>query len=206
MTSNPRRTMKAALLFEAEPMVHPKIMEAYAQAVRTLKKARIRFRETGGIALNLHGAGRPTKDVDLIVRRSDWLRAIAALQQIATDSQGIYFGLPEEPRTGLAVIGPHGVPIEVWPEGTTHEQIARIRGRHKARRHPAGKLAFTLRGDPTVAFINDKLASYLSAKDRLCDAADVQSLIKRLKLPRHFANQLAPEVRPAFRRLWVEEV
>ena len=186
-------------------MVHPNVLDAYEHAVRTLRKARIRFRETGGIALNLHGAGRPTKDIDLIVRRSDWLRAIQALKQIATDPQGIYFGLPEEPPTGLAVIGPHGVPIEVWPEGTTHEQIARIRGQNKARRHPAGKLAFTLRGNATVAFINDKLASHLSARDRLRDAADVQTLIKRLKLSLNFANKLAPEVRPTYRRLWVEE-
>lgn len=57
----------------------------------------------------------------------------------------------------------------------------------KARLHPAGKLAFTLQGDAVVALVNDKLASYLSAKDRLRDEADVQSLIKRLRLPRDFA-------------------
>jgi len=197
--------MNAALLFEAEPMVHPDVLDAYEQAVRTLKKARIPFRETGGIALNLRGAGRPTKDIDLIVRRSDWLRAIRALGRIATDRQGIRFGLADEPETGLAVIGPHGVPIELCPEGTTHEEIARIRGMQKERRHPAGKLALTLQGDATVAFINDKLASYLSAKDRLRDAADVQSLIKRLRLPLEFANRLAPEVRPAYRRLWIQQ-
>lgn len=196
--------MNAALLFEAEPMVHPNVLDAYEQAVQTLNNSRIPFRETGGIALNLHGAGRPTKDVDLIVRRSDWLKALRVLAQIATDRQGIRFGLPGEPDAGLAVIGPHGVPIEVWPEGTTHEQIARIRGMQKARRHPAGKLMFTLQGDATVALINDKLASHLSAKDRLRDAADVQSLVKRLKLPLEYASRLAPEVRPAFRRLWIQ--
>ncbi len=186
-------------------MVHPDVLDAYEQAARTLSSRRIPFRETGGIALNLHGAGRPTKDIALIVRRSDWLRAIQALAQIATDRQGIRFGLPGEPENGLAVIGPHGVPIELWPEGTTHEEIAKIRGMQKARRHPAGKLAFTLRGDAIVALINDKLASYLSAKDRLRDAADVQSLIKRLKLPLGLAGRLAPEVRAAYRRLWIQQ-
>ena len=195
----------ADLLFEAEPMVHPHVLDAYEQAVRVLSNSRIPFRETGGIALNLRGAGRPTKDVDFVVRRSDWHKAIQALEQIATDKQGIRFGLPGEPDQGLAVIGPHGIPIEIWPEGTTHEQIARIRGRLKTRRHPAGKLGFTLRGDATVTLINDKLASHLSARDRLRDAADVQSLIKHLKLPLEFANRLAPEVRPAYRRLWIQQ-
>src|SRR3954467_5018065 len=76
--------MSSSLLFEAEPMVHPNVLEAYEQAIRVLRKARIPYRETGGIALNFYGAGRPTKDVDLIVRRTDWLRAIRALGRIAT--------------------------------------------------------------------------------------------------------------------------
>src|SRR5438309_6624660 len=198
----PAQTMSASLLFEAEPMVHPDVLEAYEQAIRVLRKARIPYRETGGIALNFYAAGRPTKDVELIVRRTDWLRAIRALGRIATDRPGIRFGLPGEP--GLAVIGPHGVPIELWPEGTTHDQIARIRGMQKARRHPAGKLAFTMQGDAVVGLVNDKLASYLSAKDRLRDAADVQSLIKRLRLTLGFAARLAPEVRAAYRRVWVK--
>jgi hypothetical protein len=196
--------MSATSLFDAQPMVHPNVLEAYEQAMRVLRKARIPCRETGGIALNLHGAGRPTKDIDLIVRRSDCARAIRALKKISTDKLGIRFGLPGEPEPRLAIVGRHGIPIELWPEGTTHEQIARIRGAQKARSHPAGKLAFTLQGDSVIALVNHKLASYLSAKDRLRDAADVQSLIKRLRLPLSFAARLAPEVRAAYRRIWVK--
>jgi hypothetical protein len=196
--------MSPTLLFDAEPMVHPNVLEAHEQAIRVLRKARIPYRETGGIALNFYGAGRPTKDVDLIVRRTDWSRAIRALGRIASDQPGIRFGLPDEPEVGLAVVGPHGVPIEVRPEGTTHGQIARTRGMQKAGPHPAGKLAFKIRGDAVVGLVNDKLASYLSAKDRLRDAADVQSLIKRLRLPLSFATRLAPEVRSAYRRIWVK--
>jgi len=102
--------------------------------------------------------------VDLIVRRTDWLKAIRALARIATDQPGVRFGLPGEPEEGLAVVGPHGVPIELWPEGTTHDQIARIKGMQKARAHPAGKLAFTMKGNAMVGLINDKLASYLPPK------------------------------------------
>jgi hypothetical protein len=191
-------------LFEADTMLHPHVQEAYDQAVRVLKRKAISFRVTGGIALNLYNAGRPTKYVDLIVSRKDWHRARESLQSVATDIQGHRFGLPEEPANGLAVIGPQGVPIEVWPEGTTHEQIARVRGKH--RPHPAGRLALTLAGDDVTALLNNKLASYLSATDRLRDASDVQSLIARLKLPVTFATKLAPSVRSTYRRIWKGEI
>jgi hypothetical protein len=191
-------------LFEADPMLHPHVQEAYEQAVRVLKHQAIPFRVTDGIALNLYNAGRPTKDVDLIVSRKDWYRARELLQSVATDIQGHRFGLPEEPVNGLAVIGPHGVPIELWPEGTTHEQIARVRGKH--RPHPAGRLALTLAGDNVTALLNNKLASYLSATDRLRDASDVQSLIGRLKLPLIYSAKLAPSVRSTYRRIWKGEL
>ena len=41
--------MNAALLFEAVPMVHPDVLEAYEQAIRVLTRARIPYRETGGM-------------------------------------------------------------------------------------------------------------------------------------------------------------
>jgi len=197
-------TASHRFLFEADPMLHPHVQEAYDQAARVLKRKAIPFRVTGGMALNLFKAGRPTKDVDLIVSRKDWHRAIEILQCVATDAQGHRFGLPEEPAHGLAVVGPHGVPIELWPEGTTHEQIARVRGKH--RPHPAGRLALTLAGDDVTALLNNKLASYLSAIDRLRDASDVQSLIGRLKLPLTYAAKLASPVRSTYRRIWKGEI
>ncbi len=185
-------------------MIHPNVLDAYEQAVKVLKDHDIPFRATGGIALNLFNAGRPTKDVDLIVSRQQWHQARQALQSIATDVQGIIFGLPDEPENGLALIGPHGVPIELWPEGTTHKQIALIRGKH--REHPAGDIAFTLKGDDLVELLNSKLASYLSARDRLRDASDVQSLVAKHELPLEFDAQLAPAVRSAYRRIWCGEM
>ena len=189
------------LLFNAEPMVHPHVLDAYEKACQALKVEGIDFRTIGGLAMNMHGAGRPTKDVDLLVARKDWLKALDALRKsIATDTQGIRFGLPGEPTNGLAIIGPHGVPVEIWPEGTTHAQIAKVRGAHKS--HPAGRLALRLSGDETVNLLNSKLASYLSATDRLRDAADVQSIIKKMKLPLEYGTKLATAVRPAYRRIW----
>jgi hypothetical protein len=150
--------------------------------------------------MNRFGAGRPTKDVDLVVSRKNWHRARDVLQAIATDRQGIRFGLPGEPDQGLALIGPNGVAIEVWPEGVTHGEIAAIRGKQRA--HRAGGISLSLKGDSRITLLNNKLASYLSATDRLRDAADVQSLIARLNLPLGFSDKLNPAVRAAYRRIW----
>ena len=199
-----KKRLPVTTLFEAEPMIHPNVLDAYEQAVKVLNDHDIPFRATGGIALNLFHAGRATKDVDLIVSRQQWHQARQALQSIATDVQGIIFGLPDEPENGLALVGPHGVPIELWPEGTTHKQIALIRGKY--REHPAGDIAFTLKGDDLVELLNGKLASYLSATDRLRDAADVQSLISKHALPLEFEAQLAPAVRSAYQRIWCGEM
>lgn len=194
------RSRDFGLLFDASPMTHPHVADAYQKAARKLAMAGIKFRPMGGTAMWLAGAGRPTKDVDLIVARRDWHRARAVLQELATDPLGIRFGLTGEPAAGLALVGPHGVAIEVWPAGITHGTIARIRG--AARRHPAGRLKLTLAGNDQIALLNSKLASYLSATDRLRDAADVQALISKWELPLDFSGRLSPAVRPAYERIW----
>src|SRR5258708_3218875 len=111
-----------ALMFEAEPMTHPHVMDAYHKAAGLLKRHRIPFRVIGGLAVNLHGAGRPTKDVDLVISRRNWHRARDLLQRLATDFQGIRLGLPDEPEKGLGLVGPHGVCRELWPAGGEHAQ------------------------------------------------------------------------------------
>src|SRR5262249_3081494 len=116
------------------------------------------------------------------------------------DPLGIRFGLTGEPDEGLALVGPHGVAIEVWPAGVTHATIARIRG--AVRNHPAGRLKLTLAGNDRVALLNSKLASYLSASDRLQDAADVQALISKWELALDFSTRLNPAVRSAYRCIW----
>src|SRR5436309_16067662 len=93
-----KKRLPISTLFEAEPVIHPNVLDAYEQAVKVLKDHDIPFRATGGIALNLFKAGRPTKVVDLIVSRPHWHPARQALQPMATDVQGIILGLPDEPE------------------------------------------------------------------------------------------------------------
>jgi hypothetical protein len=52
------------------------------------------------------------------------------------------------------------------------------------------------------AVINLKLASGMTAAHRLRDLADVQELIRVLKLPADFADKLNPYVREKFLELW----
>ncbi len=47
-----------------------------------------------------------------------------------------------------------------------------------------------------------KLASGMTAGDRLKDLADVQELIRILRLPQEFAEQLSPFVREKYGELW----
>lgn len=194
------RAKALGFLFDAAPMAHPHVADAYHRVARKLLTAGIKFRPMGGTAMWLAGAGRPTKDVDLIVARRDWHRARAVLQELATDPLGIRFGLAGEPAEGLALVGPHGVAIEVWPAGISHRIIAQLRG--ASREHPAGRLQLTLAGNDRTALLNSKLASYLSATDRLRDAADVQALIIKWELGLEFSRRLNPAVRPAFERIW----
>jgi hypothetical protein len=198
MTAKSR--MAVERLFEATPLVHPHVLDAYEKAVGVLKRHQIPHRLVGGLALNMLGVGRPTGDVDIVVPKGLWHKALKLLSPLATDSQGLYLGLEDEPEGGMALAGPHGVYIELWPEGTTHGEIARLRGYSK--RHPAGHMAFSLGGDGLVGLINSKLASHLSATDRLKDAADVQRLIQKLKLPAEFKAKLDRRVQGEYQRLW----
>jgi hypothetical protein len=188
------------LLFDAPPLTHPHVVAAYRKITALLRRLNIPFQPIGGIAMHLAGAGRPTKDVDLVVSRQDWQRARLAGQEIATDPRGIRLGLPGEPEGGLALLGPHGVAIEFWPEDVTHGEIARIRGKFRA--HPAGDIPLGQKANDQVALVTSKLASHLSASDRLRDAADVQALIKTWDLPLDFDRQLDRRVRAAYRRIW----
>ena len=60
---------------------------------------------------------------------------------------------------------------------------------------------------PLAVFVELKLASGLTAPDRLKDLADVQEIIRLRQLPRTLANELNPFVRDKYLELWdaVEE-
>lgn len=175
----------------------PRVEEAARQATRLLDKAGIRHALTGGLMLNRLGAGRPTMDVDLIVPKTRWQDAVDALLPLAINNEKM--GLDGEPEPAAILITRTGPFLEIFPQGLTAGEIARLRNRSKS--HPAGQIAFRIQGNPLVNLINSKLASHLSATDRIQDAGDVQRLIRAQGLTEAFASQLDPRVAPTFRKL-----
>jgi hypothetical protein len=66
----------------------------------------------------------------------------------------------------------------------------------------AGEVINNIRYLRLFALIDIKLASGMTNPGRLRDLADVQELIRVLKLPRDFLQKLNPFVRPKFEELW----
>lgn len=108
-------------------------------------------------------------------------------------------GLPDEPDPAAILKTKAGPMIEIFPEDLTAGEIAELRGVY--RHHPAGKISFSLKGDPVANLINSKLASHLSATDRLQDLSDVQRLIKKRGLDKSYAEHLDKRVRKTFQDL-----
>ena len=143
------------------------------------------------------GTAADQNNVDLIVPKSRWQDAVDALLPLAISNEKM--GLDGEPEPAAILITKTGPFLEIFPQGLTAGEISRLRNRAKS--HPAGKIAFRIQGDPLVNLINSKLASYLSATDRIQDAGDVQRLIRAQGLTESFAKKLDARVAPTFRKL-----
>lgn len=174
----------------------PRVDEALRAARRRLEKNGLEYALVGGVLLNQLGVGRPTFDIDFVVKKKDWQKAVSALAPLCIDSERM--GLPGEPSPAALLKSKQGPWYEVFPQGLTAGRIALLRG--KARTHEASAVAFKVKADPLVQLINSKLASYLSARDRLRDLSDIQRLARQLGLGKGFADRLDPRVKSAFLR------
>jgi len=181
------------VLRETSP-IDSSVQEVIDLVTDTLAAKKVNFRLTGGLLLNSFGVGRPTYDVDLIVSRSEWQKAVTALEGLSVSYERME--APGEPEPAAILQTTKGPYIEIFPEGMTAGDVAHLRGRY--RPDPAEHIAFCLSGDPLVNLINSKIASHLCATDLLQDLSDVQRLIKHLNLDAAFAENLAPSVRSEF--------
>lgn len=154
----------------------------------------IAYAVIGAIALNQHGYQRFTHDIDVLLT-SDGLETFRD-KLVGLGYRPAFEGATRRYRTTA-----ENVPVEVIVAGEYPGD-----GKPKPVSFPdPAESAVMLDGISTLSLeklIELKLASGITAGDRLKDLADVQELIKLKGLDDTFANTLSEFVRPKFLELW----
>ena len=175
--------------FEEKSAVHV----ALRKIAGRLDELGIPYAISGGMALFAHGVRRFTEDVDILVTK-EGLRSIHA----SLAGLGYVHAFPGSKNLRDSELG---VRIEFLIAGQYPGD-----GKPKPVRFPEPQaVASEWNGIKVLgldALVELKLASGSSSPDRTKDLADVQELIKVLRLPEGFAERLDPSVRGEYARLW----
>jgi hypothetical protein len=174
-------------------MGEAKVQETLRRLARRLEELEVEFALVGGLAVAVRGHLRLTVDVDVLITadglarfKQTWLGR-GYVEKFA-GSRGV-----KDAETGVA--------IDFLVAGQFPGD-----GRPKAVRFPDPSTI--ARGDEAYriadlrTLIELKLASGLSAPDRLVDLADVIALIRANGLGDDFASTLDPSVREKYVELW----
>jgi hypothetical protein len=175
-------------------MTNGDVFTTLRNLTRRLEEEKIPYALIGGMALAAHGFIRMTQDVDILMTREGletfkekivgrgYTLAFSGAQKTFRDTE-------TQVRIEILITG--GYPGD---------------GKPKSVAFPDPSVIFTERGGirviPIETLIELKLASGMSAPHRLRDLADVQDLIRTLKLPLEFAEKLDSSVRETFQNLW----
>jgi len=164
------------------------------RVTQRLADERIPYAVIGGMALPAHGFSRFTEDVDILTTRE----GLEAIHQRLV-GRG-YVPAFQAARKALRDTTT-GVKVEFITTGEYPGD-----GKPKPVSFPDPRDACVeIEGYNVIALpvlIELKLASGLTAAHRLRDLADVQDLIRVLKLPRELGGQLDPSVRDEYLRMW----
>lgn len=171
------------------------VFETMRRLAKQLESVGIDYAIIGGMALAAHGYVRMTLDVDVLLTPEGLARFreklvgrgyVASFPGAAKSFRDSQTNVKIEIITAGEFPG-DGLPKPVSfpnPEGQTiKEDSVRVINLEK--------------------LIELKLASGLSAGNRLRDLADVQDLIMALNLPLELADSLDPSVSPEYRRIWM---
>jgi hypothetical protein len=169
------------------------VQKALAKLVRTLDAHGIPHAIIGAMALNEFGYRRTTVDVDVLLTPA----GLAAFKQ---NSLGRGY-IEKSPGSRSVRDTERGVDIEIvlagdFPGDGKPKPIAFPDPTTAARRGASVALL------PLPKLVELKLASGMTAPDRLKDLADVQEVIRLLGLSRAFANELDAFVRDKYLELW----
>jgi len=163
------------------------------QVVADLEKAGIDYAVIGAVALNLHGYKRFTEDIALLVTK-DGLE-IFRQQLVGLGYRPNFEGAKKQFRTSETNVRVEFVTTGEYPGD----------GKPKAVVFPAPTdNTEEIEGVRTITLkklIELKLASGISAPDRLKDLADVQELIRLRGLGAEFSRELDPSVRAKYLEL-----
>jgi hypothetical protein len=175
-------------------MGHGPVHEALRSLAKTLKDEEIDYVLIGGMALVAHGYRRFTEGIDLLMTAEDLKRF---RERCLGRAYLPAFSGAERSFKDTAT----GVRIEILKTGGYPGD-----GKPKPVAFPTpSSVGFEREGLKVIRLeplIELKLASGLSAANRLRDLSDVQDLIRLLNLPMDLGEALDPSVRGEYRRLW----
>jgi hypothetical protein len=171
-----------------------KLNNALMRLVADLNEHQISYQVIGAVALMAHGYPRFTEDIDIILTPGD-------LEKFHRELIGLGY-VPAFPGARKRLRSTRdGTPIEIIASGEFPGD-----GKPKAVAFPTPtEDSVEIDGVkfPTLEkLIELKLASGMTASDRLKDLADVQELIKIRRLSSEFADKLNPYVREKYLELF----
>lgn len=168
--------------------------DALSRLVRDLENNDIDYAVIGAVALNQYGYRRFTEDIDLLLTRK-------GLEDFCEKLVGRGYRPAFEGATKKFRTTEGNVPVEVITEGEFPGD-----GKPKPIVFPdPSTVTEVIDGVKTISLeklIELKLASGISAPDRLKDLADVQEMIRLKGLDEAFSKRLDETVRAKYLELW----
>lgn len=196
---------------QATTVERPSVRELYAEGLRyfmgqgslnntlaqlcaDLERCGIDYMVIGAVALMAHGYPRFTEDIDLVLTRE-------GLEAFHRELVGLGYAPAFQGARKRLRATDGGVPVEIIVAGEYPGD-----GRPKPVSFPdPASASVEIDGVQVVTLeklVELKLASGMTAPDRLKDLADVQELIKARGLDAGFAEKLDPYVRGQYLKLW----
>jgi hypothetical protein len=171
-----------------------KLNNTLAQLSADLERHGIEYMVIGAVALMAHGYPRFTEDIDLVLTRE-------GLEAFHRELVGLGYAPAFQGARKRLRATRGGVPVEIIVAGEYPGD-----GRPKPVSFPEpASASVEIDGVRVVTLeklVELKLASGMTAPDRLKDLADVQELIKARGLGSDFAERLDPYVREQYLKLW----
>lgn len=171
-----------------------KVQETLQRIAKRLDELNIPYAVVGGMALFAHGFRRYTEDVDILVTSDGLHRLHEELEGRGyippfTNSKHLR---DTETHVKIEFLTTGGYPGDGKPKPVSFpdpDSVAEVIDNVRYLRLPK--------------LIELKLASGMTSAHRMRDLSDVQDIIRMLRLPLEYGEQLNPYVRDKYQELWV---